>query len=1127
MSRGWLERKTSIKIMILLLLSAFSFGFVGNAYADYYGTGSGSGGSPGCPGPLSTCYGATWQWYDWEKIRNGDYADPANGGIVWNGGDSYTILGTSSSHRDYANAATIDVSGKRGSCSGSGIGLWRYAMVAMYDYTYSDHGDTNRVAKNQQVGLLGVDSNPNYKFDSQFYGGWVNYYDGIGKTMDEAHEVYAYVRGQNRDEYPIDWNLETGADGALAWFCGPPMATETNFSAISNVNNSASNFASTGVNDAQPVKVVYTNDVLITERNKTIKIAFSHNIYSTSEAEGVEYEITRTGFTGNGYYAPGFYSGGDYTGTADFKNKVNEYGAERYVPNRTYSSGGSSFIWREESDVSFYADGEYLFCEMVSVASVPLSKVCTKVTVTTSTTLTGLCGRGELGPYTPSDGRTWVLSRAKNARLSGTYRGWQSVMYAMPGDTVGWVNCYFPGAQYYANYSVTQVNGTDVAYHNSAHNSCGCTSNGYKIFKNSTGFDWTSLFQVSTTSRYGLNDNSLTWSSERLRYLGLYRVGDTTKQEVLNNYIVNYTSDVGRESGFVDVIYTNAAPIRTSWVATNHYWSQQCCSCRCGCTSCTCCSKNGGCHTCYCPTGCNCTHYYQHCNTYNIGTYRLGTARDSSQVLVPYNFVNRVGLSLDRSLAYSGDEIGVVNAYVSVNTRYNNATEADYATIVRNAQVKMVSYVSSSGSGSEQISNAHGGNICEYFAYKQCSTVADSGSITLNSTGRLEGTRQSMFNDTYNVFDASAGDYVCFAIAVYPASSGADTNVYSSGDGNWYIAAPQCRIIAKKPSIQVLGGSVYSNGGIATAVRTKHNLYGITSYSARGGGSTYFGSWAEESILSNGYVSGFASGATIGRNGNFKNGYPLFGSTSSNYCDRWTPLSLANYSTNGSNWICGQGYSQTGVANIPPNTTNRVALADYFAAINSSGAGGSDGLGSYRLLDSGTGKSIGYTDVSGNHTISGGNIYANTTRIVKVSGDITINGDISYANGAYTSMANIPKVVIYAGGNVNIACTVTRIDAIIIAGVNSESNGVVNTCYNAGGLDDRQRSNQLTVNGVIMSNGVVFGRTYGNAVGEFSGTAAEVINYDTSALVWGRSMADAGESDSLTTVYQHELAPRY
>ncbi|MBQ9018670.1 hypothetical protein IJ117_02895, partial [Candidatus Saccharibacteria bacterium] len=220
-------------------------------------------------------------------------------------------------------------------------------------------------------------------------------------------------------------------------------------------------------------------------------------------------------------------------------------------------------------------------------------------------------------------------------------------------------------------------------------------------------------------------------------------------------------------------------------------------------------------------------------------------------------------------------------------------------------------------------------------------------------------------------------------------------------------------------------------------------------------------------------------------------------------------------------------YSQTGVANIPPNTTHRVALADYFAAINSSGAGGSDGLGSYRLLDSGTGKSIGYTEVSGNHTISGGRIYANTTRIVKVSGNITINGDISYANGAYTSMANIPKVVIYAGGNVNIACSVTRIDAIIIAGVNSESNGVVDTCYNAGGLDDWKRSNQLTVNGVIMSNGVVFGRTYGNAVGEFSGTAAEVINYDTSALVWGRSMADAGESDSLTTVYQHELAPRY
>lgn len=120
----------------------------------------------------------------------------------------------------------------------------------------------------------------------------------------------------------------------------------------------------------------------------------------------------------------------------------------------------------------------------------------------------------------------------------------------------------------------------------------------------------------------------------------------------------------------------------------------------------------------------------------------------------------------------------------------------------------------------------------------------------------------------------------------------------------------------------------------------------------------------------------------------------------------------------------------------------------------------------------------------------------------------------------------VPKAVIYASGNINIACTVGEIDAILIAG------GTVSTCSGYSAKDtntwqDGIRNNKLRIRGAVVANRIDFGRTYGNTTGLGTKEPAEEINYDTSAILWGRSMADAGESDTLTTVYQHELAPRY
>ena len=94
-------------------------------------------------------------------------------------------------------------------------------------------------------------------------------------------------------------------------------------------------------------------------------------------------------------------------------------------------------------------------------------------------------------------------------------------------------------------------------------------------------------------------------------------------------------------------------------------------------------------------------------------------------------------------------------------------------------------------------------------------------------------------------------------------------------------------------------------------------------------------------------------------------------------------------------------------------------------------------------------------------------------------------------------------MIIYAKGNIEINCGVTQIDAILIA------DGTVYTCgtYTGNGTvsdinEVRTRTNRLQVNGAIFSKGLELGRTYGMATGIYSKIPAEIINYDTSIILW-------------------------
>lgn len=395
----------------------------------------------------------------------------------------------------------------------------------------------------------------------------------------------------------------------------------------------------------------------------------------------------------------------------------------------------------------------------------------------------------------------------------------------------------------------------------------------------------------------------------------------------------------------------------------------------------------------------------------------------------------------------------------------------------------------------------------------------------------VKGVSDAWKRDKYNVFDANAGEYMCFVMAVFPATSGDDKKTNSAGDGNWRVSAPQCKKIAKKPSVVILGGDMYTSGSGQTNDSIKQQLYkvaGHDQYKLYGReGEVTNGSWVEEGIVALGRVTKLSSGASTGLKSSSESGSDgrLSGAKNDKgFCESRVPLSFANNNADMvfTYYICPD-YEAIGNSEIPIVTKNREALAGYW------GNGEAISGAIYLQSDDGnvasaTGKNIKIYNISNDIVITGGSLAKNTTRVVKAKNStVTIKGNITYSSGTVTSSGETPKAIIYAN-NINIDCSVNRIDAILVA------ENTVTTCDGYTGnknINSEARANQLTINGVIISNNIDLGRTYGNTIGNGSGTPAEVINYDSSTLLWGRFMAGSGESDTMTVTYQHELAPRY
>ena len=878
--------------------------------------------------------------------------------------------------------------------------------------------------------------------------------------------------------------------------------------------------------------------------NETIYIDFLHNIYSEGKDGEVYWGVYRDDSLttdGTGYKI----NSNNYTSKSSYKPKTITKFID-YKEDNYYVTNRNGYVLKDTATITFTAAGEYTFCETLKMAEKDQSsgldsakfttKACVVVKVEAKEETTGC-------PNIDYTNTSYVLSRVKNPRLTGTYSGWKgdlnystetdgkNVVYARPDDRVMWNNCYYPGAQANASKTITVSWGETT--------NCSCPADN-KVFSEAKSFGH--QFEVSTDSPFGLNGNS--WSIAN-PFVSLYTsggltVGDTSVKEKNNNYIVE-VDKIGKT--FNDKIDTvSSVPTYTKVSSSTHT------------------------DYCYVPCGESvCGGTYPH--TVYDWEYESGLLASQSYVKIPYNFENSVSLDIsgDNGVVYAGETASVNSFKVNVNTRDNKVVEAKYATKVTGAKVELLAYVSSSDQTgiSQYERNNNGDGACQYVSYDHglCDTVQSySGNLNSGESGdtanwksgkQYSGSiRGKAFNGPYAVFDAKAGDYFCMTVAMYPASSGSDDKQMDSrGSNTWLIASPKCIVIAKKPSLQVWGGGAYTVGSVSTSVSQKNSLYPNTSsFSYSGpGGTTVFGSWIEQELIVSGSVTNTASGAGLAKNKNSSAGFGINGGIGSKFCSDLVALTIAN-NIGGS---CGNG--AIGHSGVGTTTKNIAALLDYFEQFTNMSSEPSYGrFGYYITKYSETGKSIQYYHITDDDTvlsdtdqsITNGNadITSNTV-VVKAENSIRIDHNI-YVVGNASTLGQVSQVIIYAAGDIKINCGVDRIDAVLI------SAGTIDTCYNGGDINSEARSNQLTINGVVIAKKLTLGRTYGNSMGLANGgyilkkgigaqpdtvrhtvpgseTPAEIINYDASLLLWGEGMASAEESDTFTVTYQHELAPRY
>ena len=424
------------------------------------------------------------------------------------------------------------------------------------------------------------------------------------------------------------------------------------------------------------------------------------------------------------------------------------------------------------------------------------------------------------------------------------------------------------------------------------------------------------------------------------------------------------------------------------------------------------------------------------------------------------------------------------------------------------------------GGGACGYYNGHIGTGNLYFC-----NVVDSGSLSYGATSN---------NHTYgNSKDLAVPDYVgskycgtfahsyqywySYSTDYKGLSSYNDHWTHHSAMDYWRVYNSFCKVVAKKPSKSIWNGSLMTVGNVKTSVSLRHDSSDMNggvkdnNFSPK----TLYGSWSEHLDVIKKDDNKHASGSTL-YHGSKRQG------NSSDICR--DNLNESNSTLTISNTNCNNlGHSEVNYNSAYYTKLNTYLRSRADPAINS-------------IYDLGS--------VNGNTvTVSGG--AGNQQPKIMSVGSLTIDKDIVYNNPniGYSNIYELPQVIIFVDGNLNITSNVERIDAwLIVAGEIDTCTAFTNsdTSAHVNAIPTDICSHQLTFNGPVRADNIKLRRSFGanNIHSNLTGSPlpgrmatekwapAEIFNLRADAYLW--AYAQAGRYDSsYTESYSRELPPRY
>ena len=501
-----------------------------------------------------------------------------------------------------------------------------------------------------------------------------------------------------------------------------------------------------------------------------------------------------------------------------------------------------------------------------------------------------------------------------------------------------------------------------------------------------------------------------------------------------------------------------------------------------------------------------------------------------------------------------------------------------------------------------------------------CHTYENDAAVLEEGQGiTIQKHDSNMHDGKFTIPNAPIGTKVCFVVSAYPfdshgyvnynadgtikrKSSGApDMDITGSnakslqahalsdgvdGSDSWYVSAPSCTTIGKKPSFSIEGGNAFVKGDVRASV--------MTLTGDGGSKKTRYGSWVESMLISGGTLRGIATGAALGygtdghnnhigvNEASVKSGMTIaatMDSTGEKRLKNTQTVSNIGYPGNVDSPTVDRilEYIKQLTNNLKARFADTVKKSSSYTNINFKGCTNNDGSyvpvngdGSYRCREK---DGLAYLNLksnsNGNKEINSLSIEwpaytetnrANRTLVIDAGEDaVYINGNIEAYKGNMQYLAEIPHVLIFAK-NVYISSDVTRIDAWIFAEKIDGDNksGRVVTCAdnsangNKGGAADyswlglirREQRNdtisdtaavctkQLVVNGLVSADNLILNRTYGAGTTSTSDEMeqskyvqrAEIFNLTPLDYYWAYN--ESILEGTLTTSVEHELPTR-